>query len=286
MCLQGWTGEHFIHRLDAAYKTIDGRCDLYDHAFYLLGAASLYGLIGDDIYKQWIVRIITAIDHMRHDSGGWAEDNLGTLPRRQNPHMHLFEAHLYLYEVTQDKAFLRRAEESLSLFKSYFYDVKNIGIIELFNQDWTTSKPSMGHGFEPGHAAEWIWLLGFYDRLTGHNHSQIRLDIFDHLSRQAAPYLMDKTDISGTPPQVPSRRLWVQTEWIKAHLIVYEDGYEPAAVMLQDLLTRFMQDYLTPEGLWRDQFDAAGVDIAATIPTSTQYHIIAMIIELKRVSGA
>lgn len=286
MCLQGWSGEHFIHRIDSAYKTVDGRCDLYDHAFYLLGAASLYGLTGHDIYKQWIERIIQAIDKMRLGSGGWAEDNLGTLPRRQNPHMHLFEVHLYLYETTNDIRFLQRAEESLSLFKSYFYDAKNRGIIELFDRDWTLAAQSADHGFEPGHTAEWIWLLGWYDRLTGHDHSQIRLDIFDHLSRQAAPYLMDKTDFSGMPPHNPSRRLWVQTEWIKAHLILHEDGYTPAAAMLPGLLSRFMQDYLTPDGLWRDQFNAAGADISATIPTSTQYHIIAMIIELKRVSGA
>lgn len=286
MCLQGWTGEHFIHRLSPNYQVADGRCDLYDHAFYLLAAASLYGLTRGETYKLWIDDIIKAIDKMRHKTGGWAEDNQGSLPRRQNPHMHLFEVHLYLYQITRDIRFLARADESLSLFKSHFYEAENNGIIELFNADWSVHAANAGHGFEPGHAAEWVWLLGWYDRLTGHDNRAIRQDIFDRLSRRAAPYLMDKADIFGVPAHNRARRLWVQTEWIKAHLILHEDGDRSAAERLPDLLDHFMRDYLTPEGLWRDQFNAAGEDIAATIPASTQYHIIAMMIELKRVSGA
>jgi len=285
MCLQGWQGTHFIHRLNADYTVSDERCDLYDHAFYLLSVASLYELTGQDHYKAWINTIITATDRLRHDHGGWSEDNIDTLPRRQNPHMHLFETHLYLYGITGDARFIERANESLALFKAHFYDAENIGIIEFFNPDWTRSETSSHHGFEPGHAAEWVWLLGWYDRLSGQDHSQIRLDIFDHLSRHATPYLMDKTDITGRPPRNATRRLWVQAEWIKAHLALIEDGYTPAREMLPDLLGHFMADYLTEDGLWCDQFNAQGESIAAAIPTSSLYHIISMIMDLKRVSG-
>ena len=285
MVLQGWQTSHFIHHIDADYNITDERCDLYDHAFYLLAAASLYELTGDEKYAFWIDKIITAIDALRHPSGGWTEDNIGSLPRRQNPHMHLFETHLYLYGITGEARFIARANESLSLFKTHFYDSDNIGIIEFFNRDWTPSENAGACEFEPGHAAEWIWLLGLYDRLTGQDHGALRLQIFDQLSRRAAPYLMDKTDSAGRPPRSSTRRLWVQCEWIKAHLALYEDGYTPALEMLPELLEHFMTDYLTPEGLWRDQFNAKGEDIAATIPASTLYHIMTMIMELKRVSG-
>ena len=280
MCLQGWQGTHFIHRMDKGYAVTDERCDLYDHAFYLLAAASLYKLTRSKLYKLWVDKIITTIDGLRADNGGWLEDNQNTLPRRQNPHMHLFEAHLYLYESTQEPRFLARAKESLTLFKSHFFDTKNIGITEFFKTDWTRANGKDGDVLEPGHAAEWIWLLGWYDRLTGDDHSQIRMQLFDRLARQSGPYLIDETKAPDHSPVRATRRLWVQTEWIKAHITLIKDGYSPAQTMLPDLLEHFMTDYLTPEGLWRDQFDAQGRDIAKTIPVSTMYHIIVMIKEL------
>ena len=152
--------------------------------------------------------------------------------------------------------------------------------------DWTLSSGQKGRTLEPGHAAEWIWLLGLYDRLTGDDHSHIREMIFDHLSRQAGPYLIDESCIDESKPSAhkavrTTRRLWVQTEWIKAHITLIRDGYSPAAAMLPDLFEHFMEDYLTPSGLWQDQCDAKGHDIAATIPVSSMYHIIAMVNELK-----
>lgn len=285
MCLQGWTGSHFIHKMDGEYNITDGRCDLYDHAFYLLAAAALYDLTGQTSYAQWIDVIIKAIDALRHEQGGWAEDNIGTSHRRQNPHMHLFEVHLYLYEITGDARFMSRANESLTLFKTHFYEPDHNRITEFFNPDWTAADTSTQQNSEPGHAAEWIWLLGWYDRLTGQDHKALRYNIFDNLSRQAGPYLVDHIDGEGQPLHGGTRRLWVQTEWIKAHIALHEDGYSPAAEMLPALLDHFISDYLTEDGLWRDQFNMKGEDISATIPTSTQYHIIAMIMDLKRVSG-
>ena len=282
MCLQGWQGEHFIHHMDTHYNITDGRCDLYDHAFYLLAAASLFKQTGAPQYKLWVEKIITTIDRLKHENHGWSEDNHGTLPRRQNPHMHLFESHLFLYEATQEKRFLTRANISLSLFKDHFYNSASQSINEFFNPDWTLVKGSKSQSQEPGHAAEWIWLLGWYDRLTGKNHKPLREALFDALARQSGPYLIDERQAPDNRPVRTTRRLWVQTEWIKAHTTLALDGYTPAELMLPDLLDHFMEDYLTEDGLWHDQFNHNGEDIAQTIPVSTMYHIVAMIYELKR----
>ncbi len=287
MCLQGWTGHYFIHKMDGDYKITDEHCDLYDHAFYLLAAASLYDVTGKAVYAAWIETIITAIDAIRRSNGGWAEDNIGTAYRRQNPHMHLFEVHLFLYETTKHARFLTRANESLALFKAHFFDAKHNRVNEFFNSDWSGPIPAPGGSplaFEPGHAAEWVWLLGWYDRLTGQSHKDIRHNIFDNLARQFGPYLPDSVDSAGRPLNSGARRLWGQTEWIKAHIALHQDGYSPARDMLPYLLDHFMTDYLTPSGLWCDQFNHKGGDIAQTIPTSTQYHIIAMIAELNRIA--
>ena len=286
MCLQGWQGAHFIHRMDKDYAVTDARCDLYDHAFYLLAAASLYKLTGKALYKLWIDKIITAIDQLRDEKGGWREDDESRLPRRQNPHMHLFEVHLYLYEFTQDAAYLARARDSLTLFKACFYNQDIQAITEFFSEDWNIASGDEGQILEPGHAAEWIWLLGWYDRLTGEDHAAIREALFDNLARQSGPYLIDETKAPHHRPARKSRRLWVQTEWIKAHITLIHDGYDPAANMLPGLLDHFMTDYLTPEGLWNDQFDGQGNDIAQTIPTSSMYHIIAMIKELSSLANS
>ena len=280
MCLQGWQGAHFIHRMDKDYAITDERCDLYDHAFYLLAAASLSKLTGQETYTLWVEKIMASIDALRAQNKGWREDNQNSLPRRQNPHMHLFEVHLYLYETTQDAKFIARARDSLTLFKDHFYAADIAGIAEFFESDWTQASGAKGRTLEPGHTAEWIWLLGWYDKLTGEDHSQIRERLFDRLARQSGPYLIDETQAPGHTPVRTTRRLWVQTEWIKAHITLIRDGYHPAADMLPPLLDHFMHDYLTPKGLWRDQFDHHGRDIATTIPVSTMYHIIAMITEL------
>ena len=282
MCLQGWQGEHFIHRMDADYLITDELCDLYDHAFYLLASASMYKLTGEAVYAKWIEKIIASIDRLRSPKGGWEEGNTSALPRRQNPHMHLFEVYLYLYESTKEPQYLNRAQEVLALFKAHFYDPSYPGIIEFFDDDWTRASGDKGRVLEPGHAAEWIWLLGWYDRLTGDDHSIIRLRLFDNLSRQSGPYLIDETCAPDNAPVRATRRLWVETEWIKAHLTLIEDGYTPAEEMLPDLLDHFMTDYLTPEGLWEDQYDQKGKAIAKTIPVSTMYHIIGMVSELER----
>ena len=284
MILQGWNGKHFIHRMDGDYLITDDRHDLYDHAFYLLAAGSAYSATGDKTYYLWIDKIISAIDDLTHKMGGWAEDNKATRPRRQNPHMHLFEAHLYLYETTGEKRFLKRANISLNLFNRHFYSAKDTAILEFFDEDWRANSDIT----EPGHAAEWIWLLGWYNRLTGTDHSDIRRNLYHSLALQGGPYLIDETSLPDHNSSRISRRLWVQTEWIKAHLTLIEDGYTPASQMLPKLLDHFNSEYLDTDGTWRDQFDRQSPkgarDIANTIPVSTHYHIVGMVKELKRVS--
>ena len=43
--------------------------------------------------------------------------------------------------------------------------------------------------------------------------------------------------------------------------------------------------YLTTDGLWNDQINACGTNVAQTIPVSTFYHILCMATEADRVSA-
>jgi len=42
----------FVHRVNSAGEVTDSMRDLYDHAFYILAAGSLYGLTRDDEYLR------------------------------------------------------------------------------------------------------------------------------------------------------------------------------------------------------------------------------------------
>ncbi len=108
-------------------------------------------------------------NNFRHNFGGFHEAldrNLNPINkiRRQNPHMHLLEATLHMYEVTGDKEYFKIAQELLNLFFEKFYDSQTNTIGEFFHNDLSTHK-SQGSIVETGHHAEWIWLLTRYQEI-------------------------------------------------------------------------------------------------------------------------
>ena len=54
--------------------------------------------------------------------GGYRESLPDKLPRRQNPHMHLFESLLVLYKVTDNPDVHERAEILLNFIRDTFFD--------------------------------------------------------------------------------------------------------------------------------------------------------------------
>ena len=72
-------------------------------------------------------------------------------------------------------------------------------------------------------------------------------------------------------------RLWPQTEWLKAALILAETASDGRRVeLMSDAATalRALWLYLTPEGLWRDKRLASGDFIDEPAPASSFYHIM------------
>src|SRR3546814_11907533 len=56
------------------------------------------------------------------------------LPRRQNPHMHLLEAFLALYEASGEAHWLARAQSIHDLFRRHFLQPGQL--VEFFDADW------------------------------------------------------------------------------------------------------------------------------------------------------
>ncbi len=269
----------FVHLLAPQCTVHDPRRDLYDHAFYLLACANV-GLMGDPIAME-IMEFIA--DEMTSDHGGWLEGVPHQLPRRQNPHMHLFEASMAYYDLSQEPKWLELTARVYEIFKAHIFDPKHHIIREFFNEDWSYYAEPMGNSAEPGHGVEWVWLLGQYERLSGVDTSEYANLLYDRAFRGQSDFLNDEEDVDGNVRR-DTKRLWVQTEVVKCHLAQAERGIEGSADMAAAAIEGLFQYYLNEDGSWVDQIDANYNPIAKTIPVSTFYHVICMAAEAVRVS--
>ena len=269
-------------------QVTDPSRDLYDHACVLLALAWLLKGTGKDIYRAHIAETLRAVDvTLAAPHGGWAEDSENTLPRRQNPHMHLFEACLALVEVTGDSAHIARAGELFGLFKTSFYDARINALREYFGPAWEISDTYSSGRLDPGHMAEWVWLLrryavfstidvnGFCEKLL----SAAQTMGADHKSC----FLVDEVSEQGAILR-SSRRLWPQAELIKAQVVQYDATGAQIHLDQADTVAReLFKSYLATvpsTGTWRDCFDLNGNFVATAIPSSSNYHLWTAVVEL------
>jgi mannose/cellobiose epimerase-like protein (N-acyl-D-glucosamine 2-epimerase family) len=277
----------FVHILAPDGSVLDSLRDTYDHAFILLALATVYQLDRDVKVRAEIDSLMHFIDNqLRSPDGGYVEGIPASMPRRQNPQMHLFEAFIAAFDATHDQAFQQRAGDIFGLFVSNLFDAKTGVLGEYFEQDWSRIAPVV---VEPGHQAEWVWLLKQFERITGCPTGKYRTALLDTALRyrDATGCLIDEGDVQGNVVKA-TRRLWPQTEIIKAWLAQAESGVEGAADEARAALIRLDQQYLQHpvKGGWYDQFDAEGKSLVDTIPASSFYHILCAVAEADRVLGA
>jgi mannose/cellobiose epimerase-like protein (N-acyl-D-glucosamine 2-epimerase family) len=296
-------GEGYAHLLSPEGKIIDPRKDAYDFAFYILACAYRYKTFSDLNALDQANRLVKFLEaEFKKAPGGWMEGNYGCQYRRQNPHMHLFEAFLSCYEFTQDGKWLAKAGQVYTLFETTFFDHKHAVIREHFEDNWSLAPFPHGQIVEPGHMFEWIWLLRWYQKLTGapvdgycdklyENALKLGLSGNSHL-------IYDEVMADGTIIKA-SKRLWPITELIKASLAQaqvhptkaerYEEHAAKGIKTLFDFyLRKNVSAYETPAiekqqpenvavdaytGTYVDQLDAEDKVCAAHSPASTLYHI-------------
>jgi mannose-6-phosphate isomerase len=283
----GW-----VHRLAQDGTVVDDRRDLYDHAFVLLALAHVFAVTRDARYEDMIAATLSAVDRtLAAPNGGWAESDRHELPRRQNPHMHLFEASLALYEITGEAAHLARATVIFHLFLERFYDRRYKVLREYFGIDWRLGPEYRSGRIEPGHNVEWVWLLRRYAcsapaRAKDAGIDAICADLLAGAERLGlhGGFLVDETDLAGRAA-VDGRRLWPQTEHIKAHLVQYEatgDGHH--LVRAGEIVDRLFATYLAgpKAGLWVDRFTLDGRIAVDHVPASILYHLVVPAAEMLR----
>src|SRR3546814_7614353 len=111
---------------------------------------------------------------------------------------------------------------------------------------------------------EWVWLLRRYSRASGTRVDDLCARLFAagmSLGRDpASGFLVDEVDARGRSIGA-GRRLWPQTEYLKALLVQHEaSGDVRLAGQAEDLCRRLLDTYLAdvPAGGWRAHFALSG----------------------------
>jgi len=267
----------------------DDQPDLYDNAFCLMALAFAARALGDMSLLAEAGRTLAALDEkLAHPAGGYHETLPPTLPRRQNPHMHLFEAVLALHAASGEDRYLERADALARLAGDRFIDSAG-ALREYYAGDWSPAPGAKGELIEPGHLFEWTWLLSVHAKAKGKEPPAAA----GLLYAVGLPFL----NARGLAPQEAnirgriidgSRRCWQQTEALKAHIVMSEAGDGDARGRAALCLSSFFEDYLSgvPDGGWRDHFSAEGAPLATDMPASTGYHVVLAFSEFIRAFGA
>jgi mannose/cellobiose epimerase-like protein (N-acyl-D-glucosamine 2-epimerase family) len=275
----------FVHLLDHDGNVLNPLRDAYDHAFVLLALAKLYELTGDAEIRAEMNSLVGFLDvGFRSPHGGFIEGIPPSPPRRQNPQMHLFEAMIASFDATHDLVYQNRAGDLFGLFVANLYDARRKVLGEYFEEEWSKIEPVV---VEPGHQAEWVWLLKGFERITGCPTGRYRAQLLSSALRYcdaATGCLVDEGDAEGHIRK-STRRLWPQTEIAKAWIAQAEAGEQVAGDMAVEALDRLYRHYLSHpvRGGWYDQFDCENRSLVNAIPASSFYHSICAIAEAERV---
>lgn len=274
----------FVRMVGADRAVTDPLRDTYDHAFVLLALANLYQLGQDAQVRAEIDQTLIFLDsQLRSEHGGFVEGLPASLPRRQNPQMHLFESMIALFDATGEPVFQTRAGDFFGLFVGTLFDSQTQVLGEYYEDDWSRINPVV---VEPGHLAEWVWLLKGFERITGCPTARHRTALMQSLLRfrDTDGLLADEADATGAIVK-PTRRCWPQTELAKAW-IAQTEGAEPGAKdEALAALARLEANYLRHPvaGGWHEQLDASGKPTIDTIAASTFYHVMCAISEAEQV---
>jgi mannose/cellobiose epimerase-like protein (N-acyl-D-glucosamine 2-epimerase family) len=271
---------------------MDDMRDLYAHAFVLYALAWLYRLDGDAATRALADETMAFLDrHMAHPRGGYHEalDGRGTPaagPRRQNPHMHLFEALLEWHAATGDAIWRDRAAPLAALFVDRFCVEGTLR--EYFDDALAPLPGEQGQIVEPGHHYEWCWLLHRYKALGGGDHTALGAALYAFAERHgldaASGGVIDTVAPDGTPTQ-RCRRFWPQTEAIKAHIARLEATGDPALAARIDRQAQALYGVHVAgavEGAWREHLCPEGTLIVPELPASSLYHVTLAATELAR----
>jgi mannose/cellobiose epimerase-like protein (N-acyl-D-glucosamine 2-epimerase family) len=276
----------YCHLMDKNGKVIDAKQDLYDHAFFILANAWSYRISGDESALIEAEQIVAHLDKkFSAVNGGWIEGDYDYSCRRQNPHMHLFEAFMALYDATGNAKWLAKVDAIFLLFETHFFDKQKNVLFEFYQDDWQRCADKKGDIVEPGHMMEWVWLLDWYSRRSGKPVKHYTRILFDNalaIGMDKSGLLFDAVNYSGQVIDA-KKRCWCMTELIKASLVQIREGHPKAEAIAVKAVNDLFKYYLcasTP-GSFIDQRGEHNEILVDLAPASTLYHLIVAAVELR-----
>jgi mannose-1-phosphate guanylyltransferase/mannose-6-phosphate isomerase len=256
-------------------QILDDRRSLYDHAFVAMAGAHAHRATGSNLALQIAEEAFAFIDSVcqADDKSGWFDPDSEKAARLANPHMHLLEASLVMFDATADPAALDRAVTIALHFEAHMFAAESGAMFEHFDEDWSVQPDRARSLVEPGHCYEWASLLKKLDRLSGRDTRSWcnRLVAFgDNVTATRHGRVPNAVVQSGEAIDSNSR-LWPQLERIRAKLNIAEAS-APGAV--DTLVADVFDAYLNHEKpwLWRDELDNDGRSLRTRVPASMLYH--------------
>lgn len=302
---RGINNGQFHCRLAPDGAVLDSTADLYDIAFGLFAMAWWYRFSGDEGALSVAERSIADLrSTLASSSGkGFVARAGHTGPHEQNPHMHLFEAAIFLAAFSERPVFRALADELFALAEDVLFDPSTSTLAEFFDDEWRPMAIDGSVRVEPGHHYEWVWLLHRYGALADQPRAFAIADqLFDFALRHGHdPYtglvlatVSPNGDSIGT-----DLRAWPNTEFLKAQIAMRErkgngPRFNDAAIdanlnRIWGYFLRSRRDHPAAEleeGLWIDCVEAGSYRAKGDhIPASTLYHLFFGFSELLRHRG-
>jgi mannose-1-phosphate guanylyltransferase / mannose-6-phosphate isomerase len=287
-----WSSKRFLNsdglmrtRLTSAGEPMDETVMLYDQAFLLFAMAAASQAAPDQSSEAAARQVRDRLLNDWPATGGLVE--AGAHPYQSNAHMHLLEAAMAWEETGGDEDWSGMADRIVDLAVTRFIDGETGLLREFFTQDWSPAAGTDGSLVEPGHQFEWAWLLARHARARNDRRSlDAALRLFDGGLKGIDPkrgVAIDAMNIDGSVRNARAR-LWPQTEWLKASLILAtmtDDGRRDQCLTQAARAQRAVWRYLTPPGLWRDKMLENGRFIDEPAPASSLYHIMAAFVQVR-----
>jgi mannose-6-phosphate isomerase len=288
--LDGFIGRYrredglFWNAVTAEGRPIEARPHLYEQAFALLAFATTTGAPSGRDLAPVAEAVLERLLAERRGAAGGFTGFVDDAVYQSDPHMHLLEAALAWEDISPDPRWADLADEIAELGLARFISPATGALMEYFEADWSPKAGLAGRLVWPGHQFEWAGLLERW--ALARNREDVRAiarQLFDIGAahgicpeRYVALFEL-KDDFSVNDAKA---RLWSQTEWLKAALILARSEADPErrrfyldnAVAGAKALKLYLE---TPvPGLWRDKLlgDASWVEEPA--PASSFYHII------------
>ena len=259
---------------------------LYEQTFALLALATASAIAAAPPAAEVMAEAIVArlYAERRGAAGGFTG-----FPDEQDyqtdPHMHLLEAAHAWERIAPGGPWRRLADEVVELCLARFISPRNGALLEYFDPTWAPAKGAKGDAIWPGHQFEWAGLLERW-ALAREGRDDVRAvarrlyDIGMRHGIDAGRGVAVFELAADFSVREPTTRLWVQTEWLKAAMILVRSESEPErrrrflgdAVAAAKALELFLD--LPVRGLWRDKLQGDGTWIDEPAPASSFYHII------------